>query len=794
MSQSQFSLVGNTTIKRRDIIPRITGARRYSSDISATDIGAGSMVYMGLVTCPYPSAKILSIDVSKAEAAGFATLTGADLPAYNYAGNSRPYLPLALDKVIYSGQAVAAVASTDPDTVTDGIELVNATYQAQPYVFDAEEALQPGAPQIWEGGNSIIGPAPMVNANFGDVATALSQADEVVSQRYDTPVYTHFETEPCSLVAWYTGGMLYTWEKSSYVFGDQAGLASYFGMPVADVVCRDALGGTTNAAAGGIFGNSTPEASLVTAAKMSMKVGAPVKYVPTRLEQARTTTNRFPVRGYVSFGGTKAGALTAIQATLYFDFGAGGGAFIDGPDDFYNLYVAPNVHVESYATNTNRYGVGAAQRDVGESQCHFMVESTIDMLAEKLGIDPVTFRLNNMRAVGPNAIDPVTTLPYAEMGQPAVFNAAISAFNWSSLWKGWGVPVAVNGTKRIGVGIGLENGNKGAAFPPSSGQIQVNPDGTVTVFSGHHDHGAGTSTTIPIMAAQLIGLSSLDNVTYVCADTSMNTDSSVTAGSQGTRNAGYAMVAAATDLASQWFPIVAAHLAAGTKASNLAFGGGLGANLSGLGGNVSTQPSGIIYDTTNPSNQMTFAAAAALLTAPITGNGVGTPLMDFTQTHRVQGTKLVQLQVDTETGQVDILNYIGALDLGRRIFPTGADHQSQGGFVGLGVGMTLYEETVNDPSTGLNLSGSYINPTFLDFKIPSFAQVPNTATPLWIEGVDPSGPFGAKGIGELCLISSSAAISNALSNALGGYRFTKLPIRREDIVAALQWMQSQGML
>jgi CO/xanthine dehydrogenase Mo-binding subunit len=352
----------------------------------------------------------------------------------------------------------------------------------------------------------------------------------------------------------------------------------------------------------------------------------------------------------------------------------------------------------------------------------------------------------------------------------------------------------VNGTKRIGVGFGLMNGNKGQAFPPSSGQIQVSPDGSVTVFSGLCDQGAGTHTTVPLMAAQAIGLDSLDNVTYISADTSVNTDSSVTAGSQGTQNGGFAMVAAAADLAKQWFPIVAAHLAPGTQASNLAFGGGIGMGLSGLGASSSAQPSGIIYDTTNPSNQMAFKAAAALLTAPITGNGAGTPLINFGLTHRVQGAKFVQLQVDTETGQVDILDYVGAMDLGRIIFAKGANSQSQGGFVGLGIGQTLYEETINDPSVGLNLSGSYLNPGFLDFKVPTILQSPNTVAPVWLEGVDPSSPFGAKGIGELCLISSAPAIANALSNALGGYRFTRIPIRREDVVAALQYMQANGKL
>ncbi len=175
---TQFSLVGNTSLTRRDLIPRITGARAFASDISAADIGASSMVYMGMVTCPYPSAKVKSIDVSKAEAAGFVTLTGAELPAYDYYGGSgRPFPPLSSNTVIFAGQAVAAVASSDPNGVTDALDLVKVTYEPQAYVFDPEEALSPNAPQLYEGGNSLIGPTPITTTQ-GEVETALAQEDQ----------------------------------------------------------------------------------------------------------------------------------------------------------------------------------------------------------------------------------------------------------------------------------------------------------------------------------------------------------------------------------------------------------------------------------------------------------------------------------------------------------------------------------------------------------------------------------------------------------------------------------------
>ncbi len=794
MSSSSYSLVGNASVTRQDLMNRINGTRHWTADISASDIGASSMVYMGRVLSPHPSALIKSIDVSKAEAAGYTVLTAADLPAYNFINQGRNFLPLARGSVLYAGQPVAAVASTDPDTVQDGIDLVDVAYEPQPYVFDPEEALKPGAPQLYPGGNSLTGPEP-VTISYGDAASALSAADAVVSQRFDYPILQHFQIEPSGCVAWWTGGQLYVWERTNYAFGDQSSLASYFGIPVSDVVCRVALGGTTHSANGGMFGNSSNANDLVIAAAMSQKVGAPVKWVGTRFADARSTNSRFPTRCYCAFGGTKAGLLTAMQVNMYYNMGAVGGSMTDGADDFYNTYVVPNLEINQYVVSTNAYSMGTPMRDVGESQTHFAMESTIDMLADQLGIDPVTFRLNNMRTSA-TATDPVAGTPYSTLPQPQVFNSATSAFNWTSLWKGWGVPSSTSGSIRYGVGLALESCNKGGYMPVCWGQITVNPDGSVAIYNGQSDQGGGTTTTLPLLAAQFIGLSSLENVTYYSGDTSVTSDSGGTFGSLGTMTGGLGVLSAATALGRAWFPIVAAALAPGTKASNLAFGGGIGAGFSGVGGSVSPQPSGIIYDTTNPSNQMTFQQAAALLSAPLTVTGYGPPseFPGLAFTHRDSGTKIAMVAVDTLTADAEVVSVVSALDIGRVVFAKGARSQLEGAFIGLGMGEALFEEVLNDPTTGLARSGSYLNPNYLDMKIPTIMQAPSSFTCLPYESLDPTGPFGAKGMGEDSLCATSAAIANAMSNALGGYRFTSVPMRKEDIVAALQWMQANGKL
>ena len=776
-TSAPFNLIGNPNVVNRDILARITGARKYNSDIHAVDIGAKNMVYMGLIYAPYPAAKVTSIDVSKAKAAGYYTLTSDDLPAFDYYAGGRSWIPLVSDTVMFAGQPVVAVGATTPNGVTDGLNLVSVQYEGQPYVFDIEQALQPSSIQLWPGGNSLL-PAPQVSA-VGDINSGFSQADVILdTTRFDAGFHQHMNMEVVNTMAWWNNGMLYVWSTGNYTWSQVNMLASYFGIPASDVVVKLGLGGATNTAQGTNLGNGISGDYEILCGIMSRNVGAPVQYVPTRLGTVLASEARFPVRSYVKLGATNAGLLTAMQVSQYMDFGARGGAFVDGPDDFYSAYYAPNFQITAYAGNTNSYGHGAPMRDVGESQAHFAMEVAIDMLAEKVGMDPVAFRLKNIRTDTNQAINPLNNAPYDDLGEPDTFNMAVNAFNWSSKWKGWGVPSSTSGTTRNGVGVAYMSCNKGSAFPPSTGQIQINTDGSVVIFSAHDDHGAGTNTAVPMIAVEALGLTSFDNVTYISGDTSQTTDSSVTAHSQGTVNGGTALLAAVQELKNQWFPTVAAALAAGTDPKNLNFG------------------NNTIYDTTNPSNSISFKDAAALLKQPLKVNGNGTPyiLATMAKVLRVTGAKFIEVQVDTETADVRVVNSVSSMNLGRIIWNKGAYAQNEGGLIGMGIGQALYEEHVTDPTTGFVQSGSYLSPTFLDEKIPTIMEIPDTHTSVFYENPDPMGPYGAKGIGEPALTTTSSAIANALSNALGGYRFYKLPIRRENIVEALEWMQSQGKL
>ena len=812
---TSFALVGNPKVYRRDTLAKVTGTKKFTSDIQPTDVGvaaATGFVYMGYVTCPYPNALIKSIDVSAAEAAGAVTLTGLDtdfLPAYTYYSTSGNRLrgPLPTTQVRYAGCPVVAVGAASPKLCNDAINLVKVEYEPLPYVFDVEGALAANAPAIWPGGNAPggsitegVAQPSSAQVQFGNADAAIAAADAVVTVRLDTQFIQHMDIEPRGLLAQWTLGNLNVWGNTQYAASLKTTLANYFAIPAANVTVRTSLGGFENGSVGTGLGNKSSGEEYVIASALSKKAGGVVKFLHTRYTNTLATTNRYPERGYIT-AAAKNGVLSAFKVLVYANVGANGGANSD-LGEFYAIYTVQNANLVSYSANSNAYGLAGPMRDVGESQNSYFVETAVDMLAEKLNIDPSVFRLASMRTVAytdpatgtvyPNtAYDQTTAYPFSGYSQPKTHLDTVAAFNWSGRWKGWGVPSNIvtnsgqtvgTGKKLRGVGMALTSGSKGSLSAPDTGQINVVPNGTITMYSGGMDHGAGGVTALPIITAELLGQPDMTNLKAVMSDTALTTDTGVTAGSRMTRNGGKGLVAAAQNLGTQWFPLIAAKLATGTKATNLAFGGG-----------ISGQPSGIIFDTTNHTNQMTFKAACALL--PAAGlTGVGTYTPPAKTAYRVPGTKICEVEVDTETADVRVIDYVGGMGIGRVIFALGAEAQAQGGVLGLGIGETFFEQNINDSSTGLKYSGGVVNANYLDNKIPSIYQAPNRALALWTEYVDPYGPFGAVGIGENTLMSVIPMILNALSNAMYGYRFIHVPVRKEDIVLGLQYLKQKGLI
>ena len=799
-STPKMNIVGNQNLVRRDITRKITGEAIYAYDINPETLGLDpqvGMAYLGVVRCPYPRARIKSIDTSAVEAAGYIAITGDDMPSFAGWGGGRTETPLVRrsDLIMYPGQPVVAVVAPTTNEVEDAAALVKVEYEVLPFVpgnmaVDAMNALAPDSVQLYAGGNSPSGGytnengviPSAIHIDKGDAVGAMGAADVKVSATYATQLEQHYEFEPYVVVAQWSNGVLQAWTSNQWAHAEAGSLASYFGLPANNVIVSTALGGNEG---GGVLGMALGDKIawnvLAIAAFAAMKTGVAVKAAFTRWDQATWSSARFPTYATIQLGAKNDGTMTSLIASAYFNAGAfGGSQGSDAISDFYNMYNIPNFKVDGFSSNTNGFHTSGPMRDVGESQGHFIIESIVDELAQRLNMDPVALRSMNLRqndASGVSPVDPNTGNPYTSSAQPAAFNQATSAFGWSQKWQGWGKASQVNGPLRRGVGIANLSGAKGSVSL-SDGQLQVNSDGTVQAFTGLTDHGAGGNTTFAILAAEALGLTSFENITMIMADTAQTTDTVGTFGSRSTRVCGMSFIYAAKDLLRQWGPIAVAKMAPGTDPTKLAFG------------------NNTIYDTTNPSNSISFKDAAALLSKPLKGSGFYTPghetLGGRTKpgkiTQRVTGTKLAEVEVNTETGDVRLVHFTSSIGLGRTVFPKGAESQVRGGLF-MGIGETLYQEVWLDPTTG-----GQMNPNFHDFKIPTVMEVPDQVDALWIEQNDPVAPFGAIGIGEPCLMAISPAIANALSNALGGYRFRTLPISREDIIAGIQWAKANGKL
>ncbi|MGD0510566.1 MAG: molybdopterin cofactor-binding domain-containing protein, partial [Candidatus Micrarchaeaceae archaeon] len=392
---SSFSIVGNPNIVRRDVLAKVTGTKKFTSDIQPTDVGlsaATGFVYMGYVTCPYPNALIKSIDVSKAEAAGAVTLTGMDtqfLPAYTYYSTSGNRLrgPLPTTQARYSGCPVVAVGAASPDLLNDAINLVKVVYEPLPYVFDVEGALAPNAPAIWPGGNSPggsitegVAQPSSAQTKFGDAEGAIAAADTVINVTLDTQFVQHMDIEPRGLVVQWTGGNVNVWGNTQYAASLKTTIANYFAIPAANVTVRTSLGGFENGSVGTGLGNKSSGEEYIIAAALSKKSGGVVKFLHSRYTNTLATTARYPERAFIT-AAAKNGVITAFKAVIYANVGANGGANSD-LGAFYAIYNVNNVDLVSYSANSNGYGLAGPMRDVGESQNHYFVETAVDMLAE----------------------------------------------------------------------------------------------------------------------------------------------------------------------------------------------------------------------------------------------------------------------------------------------------------------------------------------------------------------------------------------------------------------------------
>jgi 4-hydroxybenzoyl-CoA reductase alpha subunit len=752
-----LNIVG-TRVPMLDAGLKVKGAAQFTDDLVLP-----GMLFGKILRSPLPHARILNIDTSKAEKLSGVkgVVTGRDIPdrQYGIVPMAKDEYALAKDKVRYIGDDVAAVCAIDPEIAEEALELIDVDYEELPAVFDPREAIKEGAPVIHAGVKNNTSFA--INKEFGDVARAFAESDAVFEDRFYSQAVNHAPLEPHAALAQFDplNGDLTLWSSTQIPFFLRRNLSNTLQIPESKVrVIKPKVGGG--------FGQKIDMfAKDFCAAWFAIHLGKPVKFVYEREEVFISTRQRHPMYITVKTGVKKDGTILGQQFQAHAD----GGAYNSTAPTMIALscfflmipYHIPNLIYEGCHIYTNK-PVGGAMRGHGIPQARFAVERQLDMIAGRMGVDPVEIRIkNSIHAGQPHSAGfVINTCGFSE----SVTRAAESI--------GW---QEKRGKLPLGRGVGLA----GASFPSgvsnmshiSSGAVvQLGRDGAVNVLSGAADIGQGAETVISQIVAEELGVS-LEDIRITAADTGITPLDPGTFGSGVTVRAGNAARLAAMSARNKLFEFIAEKLEA---------------NLADL-----VAENRNIFVKGSPEKGMTFSAALkayqyADLPMPIVGRGSWmAPASEPTTLFKEDGnfapnysfmTQAAEVEVDLQTGRVKLLKMVTAHDCGTPINPMLVEGQLEGSVVG-GMGQALYENVIVE-------KGQVMNPSFLDYGFPTFMEMPEIEA-IEVETDDPIGPFGAKEAGEGTQLSPAPAIVNAVYDAIG-VDFMELPITPEKILDALE--------
>jgi CO/xanthine dehydrogenase Mo-binding subunit len=745
---------------RIDSVEKVRGETRYTDDLPS----AGHELLHGrLVLGLYAHARITGIDREAAlQVPGVvAVLTADDLPIRG-SGSARQFEPLARGDVVFAGQPVAIVVAESDAAAADGADAVVVDYETLPIVVDPESAMAVGADlarpdatggtdedEELESAHAAVGGGEdtlneTLSANVsgrhwhhqGDVDAALNESAAVASGRFETNWVYQAYLEPQGATAWpEPGGALAISSSTQGAFYTRSQVAGVFGLPIAKVRVAPA-------ALGGGFGAKIMLAEPL-AAGAALALRRPVRIVLTRREDF-AMSNPAPGSVYeLTAGADRDGRLTALRARIVFDAGAYAESSLDGIGSILvaGPYVWPAFDIRGYGVLTNRVGTGS-YRGPGGPQSSFAIESVLDDLAAKLGLDPLELRRRNLVHGGEGMVDGEQ---WERLGAPEVVDALMAHPLWArraDLPDGEG----------IGVGLGVWPGGR----QPAAAICRLEPDGTLSVITGVVDM-TGVSTGFATIAAEVFGVDP-SAVNVVAGDTATAPKSPMSGGSVVTYAVGRAIVEAATRTREKLLRYAAEQMEIDER------------DLEIVGGMV--RPKGSPGAGRSVADLAKTLDGFAVQIAPIEGHG-GTTRPGRAPT--VSG-HLVHVRVDPETGEVSVLGYVIAQDVGRALNPALVEGQLRGGAT-QGLGWALSEQLAFDDQ-GQLLSGS-----FMDYAVPGAADVPEIETIL-VEVPSPDGPFGAKGVGEAPVCGSPGAVANAVAAATGRRLYT-MPMTAPRIWASL---------
>ena len=765
LSTEEYKVVGTRPI-RHDGPDKVVGRARY-----AADIHLAGMLHGKILRSPHAHARIKSIDASRALALPGveAVVTAADLAdvsaavadqeegsTVNYGFYSRNIL--AREKALYRGHAIAAVAATSPALAEQAMELIDVDYEVLTPVLDADQAMKEGAPLVHErlmtmsspamrqGGYSSgdSGDGSNVANHFefllGDPEQGFKEADVIVEREYHTKAVHQGYIEPHSATAqWNTDDTVTIWASSQGHFALRDHTAKILGVSVSQVkvIPMEIGGGFGGKGQGGCYLEPV-------VAALSRKTGRPVKIAMSRIEVFLGTGPTSGTHIKVKLGAANDGTLTAAEATLIYEAGAFPGSPVpSGCRTMFAPYQIPNAFIEGYDVVTN-VQKAAAYRAPGSPPASFAAEQAIDELCRKLGMDPVEFRLLNAAKEGSRQ---PTGPVFRKIGFVEILQAAQQHPHLASPLEG------VNRGRGIAAGAWF-NGTG-----PASAVVSVMPDGNVSLVEGSPDIG-GSRTAMAMHVAEVLGIAA-ERVKPSIADTDSIGYSSGAGGSGVTFKMGTAVYQAAEDVRRQMVERAAKIWDVSVE-------------------DVEYQD-GLLSHRSDPELRLSFDQLARRLNGtggPIVGRGTANP----GGVGNAFGLHIVDVEVDPDTGKVEILRYTALQDAGKAIHPSYVEGQIQGGAV-QGIGWALNEEYY------LNDTGQMMNSSFLDYRMPISLDLPMIDTVI-VEVANPGHPLGVRGVGEVSLVPPMAAVANAIHDALG-VRMEHLPMNPGSVLEAL-WEKPQN--
>ncbi|MCF8563201.1 molybdopterin-dependent oxidoreductase [Alicyclobacillus tolerans] len=751
----QGKRVAGHSVPRVDGREKVTGRADYVADMTLP-----GMLYGEILRSPIPHARIVSIDADEAlKIPGvFAVITGKDMPPNKFGAFVPDETGLAVDTVRYVGDAVAAVAASTPEIARNALNFIDVQYEELPFVTDPEEAMKEGAPQIAEAERNIVAHNRVIG---GDVEQGFAEADFVFEDRFETTKQAHACMEPHVCIGqWDSSGKITLYDSTQSTFFMRFHLSNIFGLQESKIrVTAPYLGG-------GFGSKSEVHAIHVCSIILSKKTGRPVKMGHDRDEEFTSSRTRHKEIIYLKTGVKRDGTITARQARVILDNGAytsyGPGVSLTQSMLGGAVYRIPHYRYDGYVVYTNT-PMGGAFRGFGSPQFTFAAESQADMIAKRLNMDPAEFRRINLTHPGDKAISGPTL---TTNGARESLEKALQRLEYT------GHSAAKQPYKGVGFAVGTHF-TSGKFHPEANADfcgatVKVNIDGSVNVLAGVIEMGTGCATTLSQIAAEELGVD-MEDVEITLSDSEFIPPDLGTFGSRATTLGGNAVRMACQRVKAQLAEEAAKHL--NCSPQDIAFENKQLRSSHGQSIDLRNLVAGMLFRDGGGTHVMASAHYDAPCSLPDPETGVG----DFAMSYSF-GCHAVEVEVDPDTGKVTILKFIAATDCGNLINPAGAEGQVQGGAM-QGIGYALYED-LKCPD------GQPINTRFGNYKIPTVMTVPPIEA-IWVETDDPNGVYGSKGLAEMGLVPTAAAIANAVEDAIG-VRITDLPITPEKILKALE--------